>query len=201
MCKYAASNCQVKCNCISVTSTSLCCLWKTDRCSLCLKVTDSLWSHVKVYFWTFSKSFTYFCLLLRLFFPVCLIVSQINTQKTGFNLVGKNVGCYAISLRQFSFKPGFLHVFCLSVMTYIELSVFPAQVLAVSLPKFIKSVYWLPIAKEEEIISWITEGTKGFQHPWWNRHQSVTLVLSLGDAYNIKFHWTGSDNKWHLESY
>lgn len=138
MCKYAASNCQVKCNCISVTSTSLCCLWKTDRCSLCLKVTDSLWSHMKVYFWTFCKSFTYFYLLLRFFFLFAWSYHRSILKKPGFNLVGKNVGCYAISLRWFSFKPGFLHVFCLSVMTYIELTVFPAQVLAVSLPTFIR---------------------------------------------------------------
>lgn len=123
MCKYAASNCQVKCNCISVTSTSLCCLWKTDRGSLCLKVTNSLRSHMKVYFLTFFKSFIYFHLLQRFFFfPVCLIISGINTQNTGFNVVGKNIGCYSMRLRKFSFKPGFLHVFCLSVMAYIELN-------------------------------------------------------------------------------
>lgn len=42
------------------------------------------------------------------------------------------------ALRLFSFKPGFLHVFCLSVMTYIELTMFPAQVLAVRLTTFIR---------------------------------------------------------------
>lgn len=137
MCKYAASNCRVKCNCISVMSTSLCCLWKTDRCSLCLKVTDSLWSHIKIFYFCyvifehFVKSFMCFHLLQR-FFSVCLIISGINTQKAGFNLVGKNVGCYSMRLRQFSVKPGFLHVFCLSVMTCIELTMLPAQVLALS---------------------------------------------------------------------
>lgn len=142
MCKYAASSCQVKCNCISVMSTSLCCLWKTDRCSLCLKVTNSLWSHMKVYFWTFCKSFIYFHLLQRfvLFFFSCLLDHHQGSvlQKTRFNLVGKNVGCYAMRLRRFSFKPGFLYVFCFPVKTYIELTMLPAEVLAVSLPTFIR---------------------------------------------------------------
>lgn len=145
MCKYAASNCQVKCNCISVASTSLYCLWKTDRCSLYLQETNSVWSHTKVIFEHFINSLIYFHLFLScwfFFFPLCLIISRINTQKTRFNLVGKNVGCYSMrvrALRLFSFKPGFLHVFCLSVMTYIELTMFPARVLAVRLTKFIRA--------------------------------------------------------------
>lgn len=38
----------------------------------------------------------------------------------------------------FSFNSGFLRVFCLSVMTYIELTMFPARVLAVTLTTFIR---------------------------------------------------------------
>lgn len=41
-------------------------------------------------------------------------------------------------LRLFSFKPEFLHVFCLSVVTCIELTMFPARVLAVRLTTFIR---------------------------------------------------------------
>lgn len=149
MCKCAASNCQVKCNCVSVTSTSLYCLWKTDRCSLYLQVTNSVWSHMRIYFWTFYKHLDLSPVAPELWFFFCFFFfpppfvwpyqGSILINKT--QLVGKNRGCYSMRFRAlilFSFNPGFLRVFCLSVMTYIELTMFPAWVLAVTLTTFIR---------------------------------------------------------------